>query len=240
MIASMMTIVLLPGMDGTGTLYAPLHAALNGECKLLMLTYPVDQALSYAELEALVQTQLPQDEDYILLGESFSGPIAISIAATQPVRLKALILCATFASNPRPLLAASRYALPYLPTRLAPLSVFSHLLLGRFSSKELRRQLAYALAQVKPSSLKARLRAVLCCDVKEKLKLLKVPVIYLQASRDKLVPASAHADISRQLHDMETYRYDAPHFLLQTKADEVAKDILKFISRIEAHEEKQL
>ncbi|MFZ6678474.1 alpha/beta fold hydrolase [Undibacterium sp. Tian12W] len=120
------------------------------------------------------------------------------------------------------------------------MSVVSHVLLGRFSSKELSRQLVYALAQVKPSSLKARLHAVLCCDVREKLKLIKVPVIYLQSSRDSLVPASAHADISRQLHDMETYRYDAPHFLLQTKADEVAKDILQFISKIEAREEKLL
>ncbi|MDP1978276.1 alpha/beta fold hydrolase [Undibacterium sp.] len=230
----MMTIVLLPGMDGTGTLYAPLHAALDGKCKLLILTYPLDQALGYAELEALVQTQLPQDEDYILLGESFSGPIAISIAATQPLRLKALILCATFASNPHPFLAASRYALPYLPTRLALLSVFSHLLLGRFSSKELRTQLADALVQVSPISLKARLYAVLSCDVTEKLKAIQVPVLYLQATRDRLVPASAHADIKRKLHEMETCKYDAPHFLLQTKADEVVNDILRFTSETKA------
>lgn len=233
-IASMTTLVLLPGMDGTGTLYAPLHTALNGNCKLLVLTYPVDQVLGYTELEALVQAQLPVSEDYVLLGESFSGPIAISIAATQPVRLKALILCATFARNPYPVLAVSRYALPYLPTRLAPLSVLSHLLLGRFSSKELRMQLADALAQVKPASLKARLSAVMSCDVREKLKAIKVPVLYLQATRNRLVPASAHADIHRQLHEMETCKYDAPHFLLQTKADEVAKDILQFTSEIKA------
>ncbi|MFZ6776466.1 alpha/beta fold hydrolase [Undibacterium sp. Ji83W] len=230
----MTTLVLLPGMDGTGTLYGPLHTALDGKSKLLVLTYPADQALGYAELEELVQAQLPTDEDYILLGESFSGPIAISIAATQPVRLKALILCATFASNPYPWLAASRYALPYLPTRLAPLSVLSHLLLGRFSSKELGAQLADALAQVKPASLKARLHAVLSCDVREKLKAIQVPVLYLQATRDRLVPVSAHADIHRQLYEMETCKYDAPHFLLQTKADEVARDIWRFISKNEA------
>lgn len=233
-IAGMMTLVLLPGMDGTGTLYEPLHLALCGKCKLLVVTYPVDRLLGYTELEALVQARLPVDEDYILLGESFSGPIAISIAAIQPVRLKALILCATFASNLYPGLEASRYALPYLPTRLAPLRVLSHFLLGRFSSKKLRRQLAGALAQVNPASLKARLHAVLSCDVREKLKAIKVPVLYLQATRDRLVPVSAHADIHGQLHEMETCKYDAPHFLLQTKADEVAKDILRFTSEIKA------
>lgn len=233
-IGSMTTLVLLPGMDGTGTLYEPLYKALNGKNKLLVMTYPTDQARGYAELEALVQAQLPTDEDYILLGESFSGPIAISIAATQPVHLKALILCATFARNPYPWLTASRYALPYLPTRLAPLSVLSHLLLGRFSSKELRRQLADALAQVKSASLKARLYAVLSCDVREKLKAITVPVLYLQATRDRLVPESAHADIHMQLYEMETCKYDAPHFLLQTKADEAVNDILRFTSEIKA------
>lgn len=233
-ITSMTTLILLPGMDGTGTLYEPLHQALNGKCKLLVMTYPVDQTMGYADLEALVKSQLPMDEDYVLLGESFSGPIAISIAATQPVRLKALILCATFARNPYPWLAVSRYALPYLPTRLAPLSVLNHLLLGRFSSQELCTQLADALAQVKPASLKARLYAVLSCDVTEKLKAIQVPVLYLQAKRDRLVPASAHADIKRKLHEMETCKYDAPHFLLQTKADEVVNDILRFTSETKA------
>lgn len=233
-ITSMTTLILLPGMDGTGTLYEPLHQALNGKCKLLVMTYPVDQTMGYADLEALVKSQLPMDEDYVLLGESFSGPIAISIAATQPVRLKALILCATFARNPYPWLAVFRYALPFLPTRLAPLSVLSYLLLGRFSSKELRTQLADALVQVSPISLKARLYAVLSCDVTEKLKAIQVPVLYLQATRDRLVPASAHADIKRKLHEMETCKYDAPHFLLQTKADEVVNDILRFTSETKA------
>ena len=238
-ITSMTTLTLLPGMDGTGTLYEPLHQALNGKCKLLVMTYPVDQTMGYADLEALVKSQLPMDEDYVLLGESFSGPIAISIAATQPVRLKALILCATFARNPYPWLAVSRYALPYLPTRLAPLSVLNHLLLGRFSSQELCTQLADALAQVKPASLKARLYAVLSCDVREKLRTIKVPVLYLQATRDRLVPTSAHADINRQLREMKTCKYDAPHFLLQTRANEVVNDILRFMQEIEVSGEKQ-
>jgi pimeloyl-ACP methyl ester carboxylesterase len=237
-IIRMTTIVLLPGMDGTGTLYEPLHKALNSSCKLLVLTYPPDQALDYAELEILVQTQLPQDEDYILLGESFSGPIAISIAATKPVRLKALILCATFACNPYPWMAGFRFVLPYLPTRLAPLRVLSHILLGRFASKELCMQLADALARVRPASLKARLHAVLSCDVREKLQAIKVPVLYLQANRDRLIPVSVHADIKTQLHEMETCRYDAPHFLLQTRADAVAKDVQRLMSKVEVDRER--
>jgi len=232
-------IVLLPGMDGTGTLYEPLQRALRDSCNLQILTYPPDQALDYAELEALVLTQLPVTEDYILLGESFSGPIAISIAARQPTRLKALILCATFARNPYPWLTVSRYVIPFLPTRFAPLRVLSHLLLGRFSSEEMCGQLANALAQVKPASLKARLHAVLHCDFREKLKAIKVPVLYLQATRDRLMPATVHAEIKRELPELEMRTYDAPHFLMQTKADEVASDILRFMSEIETCSEQQ-
>ncbi|MFZ6871222.1 alpha/beta fold hydrolase [Undibacterium sp. Di27W] len=231
----MKTLILLPGMDGTGTLYEPMRKALDAKCKLTVLSYPTDQALGYAELQALVTAQLPVDEDYILIGESFSGPIAISMAATRPPGLKALILCATFARNPYPLLAASKYILPYLPGRLPPLSLLSHLLLGRFSSKELRAQLANALAQVQASCLNARLRAVLACDVRDKLHAIKVPVLYLQATRDRLIPLSALTQIHNQIPDMEICRYEAPHFLLQTRAEAVIKDILGFIA---SHEQQ--
>ena len=60
----------------------------------------VFSALSYAELVELVQRRLQDEKEYVLVAESFSGPVAIEIAATLPANLKALVLCATFISNP--------------------------------------------------------------------------------------------------------------------------------------------
>ncbi|MFZ6756081.1 alpha/beta fold hydrolase [Undibacterium sp. Ji50W] len=218
----------MPGLDGTGTLYAPLHQALDGRCRLIVVTYPVDQALDYAALETVARTYLPEDEDYMLLGESFSGPIGISIAASQPPGLRALILCASFARNPRPSLAGFRHLLPCLPVRMAPLAVVSHLLLGKFSTAEWRQLLTSALASVSTDVLKARMRSVLLADVRGELSDIKVPVLYLRATQDRLVPASAHKDIQKCLPSKELYEFDAPHFLLQVRAKEVADFIVAY------------
>ncbi|MFZ6638984.1 alpha/beta fold hydrolase [Undibacterium sp. TC4M20W] len=174
-----MTIVLLPGMDGTGTLYEPLRKALGGYCKLIVASYPVDQVLDYATLETVARFYLPLDEDYILLGESFSGPIAISIAASRPQGLLGLILCASFASNPKPWLADFRYLLPFLPLAAAPMAALNYFLLGKFSTLELRELLVKALATVLPKVLKARMRCVLLIDNRHKLASIKVPGHYL-------------------------------------------------------------
>jgi len=76
-------LVLLPGLDGTGELFEHFVNALTDQTQALIFRYPAEARLGYAELTKFVKEQLPVNEPYILLGESFSGPIAVSIAATQ-------------------------------------------------------------------------------------------------------------------------------------------------------------
>ena len=83
----MTRLVLLPGLDGTGELFARFVGALGG-IETRVIAYPPDRAMTYAEHEAFVRDKLPADEDYFLLAESFSGPIGISIAAATPPRLR--------------------------------------------------------------------------------------------------------------------------------------------------------
>lgn len=101
-------LVLLPGMDGTGDLFAPFLAAMGPECKVLCIRYPDDAAMGYVELEVLVRSQLPHDANYVVLGESFSGPIAASLSAAPPPGLMGIVLCCTFLRSPaRPVFHAS-------------------------------------------------------------------------------------------------------------------------------------
>src|SRR5690349_11358194 len=100
---AMATLVLLPGLDGTGELFSRFVASLRSH-DVQVVDYPRDRALGYAALEEFVRERLPREMDYFLLAESFSGPIAISIAASSPSHLKGLILCGSFAANPLPAL----------------------------------------------------------------------------------------------------------------------------------------
>lgn len=111
----MTTLVLLPGVDGTGELFGPLIAALNGQVRTLVVRYPTDEALSYLELQRQVHDLLPEGEPFFLLGESFSGPVAISIAAEKPVGLQGGILGASFLRNPRPRLSPFEFIARTVP-----------------------------------------------------------------------------------------------------------------------------
>ena len=93
---------MLPGLDGTGKLFAGFIRAIGADAKVQVIAYPHDEPLGYGELEALVRAALPTDRRYVLLGESFSGPLAIRLAADPPRGLAGVILCGTFAKNPFP------------------------------------------------------------------------------------------------------------------------------------------
>jgi pimeloyl-ACP methyl ester carboxylesterase len=226
-----LTLVLLPGMDGAGTLFEPFVAALAGEFNVAVVAYPSNEPLGYPELESVARASLPTSGPYVIVGESFSGPIAVSLAASGASNLKALVLCCTFVRNPRPALSAVLPLVGILPVSLAPVAALSHLLLGRFATGTLRSALAQALKQVSPSALRARLKAVLSVNVSEKLSTVKVPVLYLRAAQDRLVPPSASALVAALSPGAEVVEFEAPHFLLQTVPDEAARVVGAFVRR---------
>ena len=92
-------LILLPGLDGAGLAFGPLLKLLPSSIRPTVVTYPRDRVMGYDELLPLVMAMLP-DEPFVLLGESFSSPLSIRIAATRPHGLRGLILSSAFARNP--------------------------------------------------------------------------------------------------------------------------------------------
>src|SRR5262245_17031078 len=99
-----MHLLLLPGGDGTGKLFDPLLHALAGQDSLtpVVVAYPPDRACGYGDLLPLVEQNVPAGADFLVLGESFSGPLALLLAARRPPGLRGVILCGTFVRNPLP------------------------------------------------------------------------------------------------------------------------------------------
>jgi pimeloyl-ACP methyl ester carboxylesterase len=229
----MVTLVLLPGMDGTGQLFAPFLAALGGEFNVKVVRYPTTEPLDYTELESVVRAELPADGPFVLLGESFSGPIAISLAASGLPRLKGLVLCCTFVRNPRPVFGGLRSLVGVLPVAAAPVGLLGRLLLGRFSTAALHEAFARALAQVSSPALRARLRSVLSVDVSAKLAAATVPTLYLRAARDRVVPPAASRLVSKLKPNTRVVHVEAPHFLLQAAPSEAARAIGAFMREVQ-------
>jgi pimeloyl-[acyl-carrier protein] methyl ester esterase len=225
-------LVLLPGLDGTGDFFQPLLEALGNNVCTRVVRYPLDGAYDHASCLELARTRLPTDRPYVLLGESFSGPVAIALAAEAPPGLVGLILASTFAVNPRPRLSIIlRPLLPRLPFHGtgAALQLSRFLVLGRWITPAIRELHQKILARLPPATVRQRLEAVADCDVRSALTRVGVPVLCLAARHDRLVPRSALLAICVSAPAAHVTELDAPHCLLQCAPREAAATIMEFV-----------
>jgi len=229
--ARALTLVLLPGLDGTGEFFQPLLDCLDGAgIRIRVVRYPVDGGLDYPACTALARAALPVDGPFILLGESFSGPIAIELAANAPPGLVGVILCVTFACNPRPRLSIIRPLLPYMPFHGSKSSVAlsRFLVLGRWISPSVRELHLKILSMVPAATLRARLLAIADCDVRAALREVRLPILCLAAKHDRLIPGSAVRAIQEAAPAAKVVELDAPHCLLQCVPAMAARLIMHF------------
>jgi len=211
----MTTLILLPGLDGTGELFGPFVAALHSRFRTVVIQYPRSVSLGYKELVAFVRDKLPVDDEFVILGESFSGPIAISLAAQAPANLRGLILCASFVRCPLPWPSLLNPLSHLLRFELIPASVLSLPLLGSFGNPAARQMFVNALSTVDASVLRSRIRSVIAVDVREEAASIKVPCLLLQASMDWLVPGRTANVIRERVPRLQVTEVPGPHMLLQ-------------------------
>jgi pimeloyl-ACP methyl ester carboxylesterase len=223
-----MQLVLLPGLDGTGLLFSRFVSALGPDFEATVVRYPGNQALNYAEHESIARLSLPRDGPFFILGESFSGPLAISLAASKPPGLVGLILCCTFARNPLLIYARFKSLLGLVPFNLIPKVFQSPFLFGRFSSRSLRSEHREAISQVTNDALRARIKAIFEVDVSAKLQQVAVPVLSLRAAEDRIIPRAASEHIRRVAPSVQVVELEAPHLLLQTIPSTAAAIVSKF------------
>ena len=223
-----MHLILLPGIDGTGDLFNPMLPFFSGKLTAQVVRYPNDRVVNLAALVQHVLRELPAIELFVLLGESFSGPIAISVAASNPPNLAGIILCASFARAPMPRLARLAATVPALLLMLARQPFAWRLLLGRFAATTVDLLIISAMRKLSPEVLSARLQDVSIADVTSQLAEIRVPMLYLKASRDQFVPRAASELVCAINPDVEVRKIDGRHFLLQVLPQESAERILSF------------
>jgi pimeloyl-ACP methyl ester carboxylesterase len=223
------TVVLLPGLDGTGRLYRWLVSALEPEARVQVISYPTDGFLGYRELAELVVGQAPA-EDYAIVAESFSGPVAAMVGAKRPARLRGILLSASFVVPPAP--GWLRVAPLNLCFRFgAPRWLLRYLLLDFDNSRELVAEVAAVVASVTPSVLGARVREVLRANAADHLRSCVAPVVYLAANSDRLVGSRGLRAAQRVRPSVEAVTINGPHMLFQAKPIESAAVISKYLRR---------
>lgn len=231
-------IILLPGLDGTGELFEPLLRELAPELVTRVVSYPPDRPLGYRELEPLVLEVLPKEAPYVLVGESFSGPLAVQISAQQPAGLVGLVLVGSFLRTP---IGLPRWTASLIPSFLfwfpPPKTVVRRLLVGSDASAELVEDVRSTVRKVSGRVISRRIAEILRVDVTEQFRAVQVPILYLKASEDALVTAEQVALMREQRDDFEVEAIRAPHLILQSAPEEGGRVLSRFIERLEGSSE---
>jgi pimeloyl-ACP methyl ester carboxylesterase len=226
-----LTLVLLPGLDGTGNLFAPLIAELPRTLKVITAAYPRDRFLPYPEHVSRLRELVPKDGLYAILGESYGSTVAVKFAATHPPNLAAVILCAGFISNPvrkwgpLPKLLARPLFFRFRP----PQSLREYFSLGFGAPKSLSLILQNTVRSLNAEVFAKRARAAIDCDAREEIGRVEAPLLYLQASEDRLVGAECLDEIKRLHPETISISIRAPHLLLQRQPRAAAQAITQFL-----------
>lgn len=227
-------LVMLPGLDGTGTRFEPLIAALPQDIDVKVITYPTSPSASwpieqYAQFAA---SELPVGP-VVVFAESFSGLVALHLLALRRNDVKALILCGCFAEPPHPLLPAVTKLSALAPLiYVAPDFVLKLCCVGFRATRDQVQLLRNAVATVPPAVLVQRLRLVANtrCTLHEEPH---IPCYYFQATRDLLVPARAAVWFKRHFARFQLFRMEGPHALIQTAAAECAQRVAEILKQTE-------
>jgi pimeloyl-[acyl-carrier protein] methyl ester esterase len=111
------------------------------------------------------------------------------------------------------------------PVLVPPVSVLSAVLLGQQSSAKWRDEFAAVIRALDVKVAKARVLQALAVDARAELSTIQSKILFLHASRDRLLRKHSFAEMDAANHTMESVMIDGPHFLLQTRADLCARAI---------------
>jgi pimeloyl-ACP methyl ester carboxylesterase len=188
-------VVLVPGMDGTGLLFyrqVPKLAPRYRVATYALRDAARTMAVLVGDLAAVIEEVAPEERRAIVIGESFGGALALTLAAERPERVAALVIVnsfAYFAPQFRLRLAsAGLRALPWGMMRVVRRLTASRLHSPHTHPAEVRQFLALTAAASRTGYLN-RLQILRSWDVREALPKIAARTLFVAADADHLVPA---------------------------------------------------
>lgn len=223
------TLVLMPGLDGTGKLFAPIIPLLKQHFRLQIVTYPdLDKFSDYVDCAL---SQLPTSSEYSLIAESFSGPVALALMAHRPELIGPSVLSSTFVRSP---LAELTHMSNYIPEQMFSIGALGQFCLDVYEVEdedfsETQPLPLNVTEQLDGVLLKNRIAALSRIDISALLPGIEVPILYLHGIHDRIVSDKDAAMLQTHLPNIKRVDLDGPHLLLQTRPQECAEQILQHL-----------
>ncbi len=226
-----MTLVILPGLDGTDVFFRPFLASLPPHIRPVVVCYPPSGANHYRALLDIVTSKVADIPEFFILGSSFSGPLAIMLAAAHPARVRGIILSATFLRAPRQYLTRLRFAAvgPVIWTlraaRRLPVWV------GARRDDPFRRAKAETWRRVSARCLAARAHAVLTVDVRDLWSTCTQPALCIAFQDDRVVPRHNAEEILLHRPSTELVVIPGDHLTVSKNHGPWSGEIVRFIEK---------
>jgi pimeloyl-ACP methyl ester carboxylesterase len=186
-------------MDGTGRLFyrqLPLLARSHRVATYALRDSATEMETLVADLDGVIENLAPAEGKAIVIGESFGGALAMSLALARPERVAALVILNSFP-----------YFVPHVRLRLALLGLGAlpwgamrfvrRLTASRMHSAHTHREEIRRFMELTADATKQgyvnRLRVLQQYDIRERLAELRPPTLFVAAEQDHLVPAIAQA-----------------------------------------------
>lgn len=192
-------LVLVPGMDGTGRLFyrqVPLLARSYRVATYRLRDDAASMQVLIGDLADVIQSISGGGQPAIVVGESFGGTVALSLALARPDLVAALVVINSFPRFlPQLRLHLAIFALRTVPWQTMPM--VRRLTAFRMHSKythraEIRRFLELTAETTRAGYL-GRLRILTQYDVRDRLGEIRAPTLFLASERDHLVPSAEQA-----------------------------------------------
>jgi pimeloyl-ACP methyl ester carboxylesterase len=226
-----MTLVLLPGLDGTDVFFRPLLAALPEWVAPLIVQFPPTGANEYSDLLALTRKRLAEEQSCHVLGWSFSGPLALMLAAAEPEKVRGVVLASTFVRPPRPIYAQLRWAAVTPTVWIIRAGKRLPVWISRSSTDRLRRDKTETWKRVSAKMIAARVRTLLEVDARQQLKSCPCPVLCLAGHDDMIVPCHNVEEMASLRESMCVRKIAGEHFAIYTNPVNASAAIVEFIMR---------
>lgn len=193
------TVVLVPGMNGTGELFYRQIPRLQRSYRVV--TYSLrDDAKSLevlaADLAHAVDRVAPVERRAIIIGESFGGAVALTLALEYPDHVSSLVILNSFPYfAPQFRLRLAIAGLTILPW--GAMSLVRHLTAFRLHSPHTHRAEVKRFIELTAHATRDgyinRLKLLKRFDVRDRLDDIRQPTLFLASEHDHLVPAVAQA-----------------------------------------------
>ena len=210
-------VVLLPGLHGSTTLFRSFVALAPPWARCLPLALPTVGGQSFDALADAMLPELRPLEGFVLLGESFSGPIAARLSARLGQKVALLVLCnpvvETGVRVPERILASIVNS-SWMPAWCAAIALSG-------GDMEIARAVLREVRALPKGILAQRLSAVFTATEEALASRLSPPLLTILGTNDNLVSLSRARAFFSRIPQSTVAEIEGPHLIVQTSPVDV-------------------